>query len=276
MPADSIVLLNQKGGVGKTSTCHHLAGTLAKDGRRILLVDNDPQASLTQGLFGPQVTRDLEPGQTIAAAYSGAAIPEQIIRRTEIDGIDLIPGSRHAMRYNVPEPWAADRELQLGIRDVVDAVRDRYDLVLIDCPPNLHLASWAALVASDFVVVPLQPEDYGSQGIIDVQESVALVAELANPALSILGYLITMHQPRRSVHKLYEETLRAQHGDDVFATRIPHAAEFPEAIAYRKPIAQYKPKGAAAKAIKALADELLSRLEVRRNRIGLPREVEAA
>lgn len=276
MAAVSITLLNQKGGVGKTSTCHHLAGTLAATGRRVLLVDNDPQSSLTQGLFGPQATRDLDPAGTIAAVYTGVAVPEQIIHRTEIAGIDLVPGSRHAMKYNNAEPWTADRDLQLGIREIVEAVRDRYDLILIDCPPNLHLCSWAALVASDFVVVPLQPEDYGSQGIIDVQESVALVAELANPSLSILGYLITMAQPRRSIHQMYEETLRAQYGDDVFSTRIPHAAEFPEAIAYRKPIAQYKPRGAAAKAIKALADELLARVESRRNLTALPGEAEAA
>ena len=192
MPAVSIVLLNQKGGVGKTSTCHHLAGTLAKEGKRILLVDNDPQASLTQGLFGPQVTRDLDPGQTVAAVYADNAVPEQVIHRTEIPGIDLVPGSRHAMKYNNAEPWAAGRDLQIGLREVVEAVRDRYDMVLIDCPPNLHLCSWAALVASDFLIVPLQPEDYGAQGIIDVQESVALVTELANPGLSLLGYLITM------------------------------------------------------------------------------------
>jgi chromosome partitioning protein len=268
MPAVSIVLLNQKGGVGKTSTCHHLAGTLAQGGKKILLVDNDPQASLTQGLFGPQTTRDLDPRSTIAAVYSGPAVAEQIIHRTEISGIDLVPGSRYAMKYNNAEPWAADRDLQIGLRDVIEAVRDRYDVILIDCPPNLHLCSWAALVASSHLIVPLQPEDYGAQGIIDVQESVALVTELANPGLSLLGYLITMFNARKSIHKMYEETLRARYGPDVFATRIPHAAEFPEAIAFRKPIAQYKPKGAAAKAIQALADELQGRLDARRTHLG--------
>ena len=89
----------------------------------------------------------------------------------------------------------------------------------------------------------------------------ALVTELANPGLSLLGYLITMFNARKSIHKMYEETLRTQYGDDVFATRIPHAAEFPEAIAFRKPVAQYKPKGAAAKAIQALADEIQVRLD---------------
>ena len=131
------------------------------------------------------------------------------------------------MKFNNAEPWAADRELQVAIRDVVEDVRDRYDLILIDCPPNLHLCSWAALVASDYLIVPLQPEDYGAQGIIDVRESVDLVTELANPGLQLLGYLITMVNPRKSIHKMYEETLREQYGDLVFETRIPHAAEFP-------------------------------------------------
>jgi chromosome partitioning protein len=268
MPAVSIVLLNQKGGVGKTSTCHHLAGTLAKDGKKVLLVDNDPQASLTQGLFGPQATRGLDPAHTVAAVYADNAVPEQIIHRTEIAGIDLVPGSRHAMKYNNAEPWTAGRDLQVGLREVVEAVRDRYDMVLIDCPPNLHLCSWAALVASDCLIVPLQPEDYGAQGIIDVQESASLVTELANPGLWLLGYLITMFNGRKSIHKMYEETLRGQYGDDVLATRIPHAAEFPEAIAFRKPVAQYKPKGAAARAIQSLADEILARLDGRRGHLG--------
>src|SRR4051794_6446065 len=144
-----ICLLNQKGGVGKTSTCHHLAGTLAKDGKQVLLVDNDPQASLTQGLFGPKLARDLDPGRTIAAAYSGGAVADRVVHRTEIAGIDLVPGSRSAMEYNNARPWAADRDLQAGIRDVVDQVRGLYDFILIDCPPNLHLCSWAALVAAD-------------------------------------------------------------------------------------------------------------------------------
>jgi chromosome partitioning protein len=268
MPAVSLVLLNQKGGVGKTSTCHHLAGTLAKAGRRVLLIDNDPQASLTQGLFGPQATRAFELETTVAAIYRGEAIPEQIIHATEIPGIELIPGSRHAMKYNNAEPWKAERDLQVGLREVVDAVRDRYDMILIDCPPNLHLCSWAALVACDHLIVPLQPEDYGAQGIIDVQESFELVIELANPHLKLLGYLITMVNPRKSIHKMYEETLREQYGDLVFATRIPHAAEFPEAIAYRKPVALYKPKGAAAKAIQALAEEIEVRLGEGKHRIG--------
>jgi chromosome partitioning protein len=126
--------------------------------------------------------------------------------------------------------------------------------VLIDCPPNLHMCLWAALVASDYLIVPLAPEDYASQGIADVQESIEMVQAGPNPSLGLLGYLITMAAPRKTIHHLYEERLRSLYGDEVFAARVPEAIDYVEAIA------QYKPKGAPAKAIRAVADEILARL----------------
>jgi chromosome partitioning protein len=256
-----VTMLNQKGGVGKTSCTHHLAGTLAQAGRRVLLVDNDPQSSLTQGFWGPVVARQVDSTATVAAIYAGdRPFPEQVIHPTGIAGIDLVPGSRRSTSHNVPDPHLADPEIQGCLRAFLDEVRERYDLVMIDCPPNLHLCSWAALVASDHLIVPLQPEDYGAQGIIDVQESVARVLEGPNPSLNLLGYLITMINTRKSIHKLYEEMLRSLYGSKVFATMVPEAVDFVEAIAQRKPVAQFKPKGVAAKSIKALADELERRL----------------
>ena len=259
----TITLLNQKGGVGKTSTCHHLAGTLAQLGRRLLLVDNDPQSSLTQGLWGPSVALGVNPAETIAAVYAGEALADRIIKPAGIPGVDLVPGSVRSTRHNVPCPYEADWDAQTCLRSFLDEVRDRYDLILIDCPPNLHLCSWAALVASDYLIVPLQPEDYGAQGIAEVQDSVARVVSGPNPGLRVLGYLITMVQARRSIHQLYEAQLRTAYGDEVFTARVPEATEFVEAVARRMPIAQYKPKGAAAKAVKALAEEVLARLESR-------------
>jgi chromosome partitioning protein len=258
-----ITALNQKGGVGKTSTCHHLAGTLALMGRRVLLVDNDPQSSLTQGLLGPSAALAIDPAETVAAVYAGDAFPEQVVRPSGIAGVDLVPGSVHSTRHNVPVPHEADWGAQTCLRSFLADVRDRYDLVLIDCPPNLHLCSWAALVASDYLVVPLQPEDYGAQGIADVQAAAARVVAGPNPGLALLGYLITMVSPRRTVHQLYEERLRAAYGLDVFEARIPEAADFVEAVARRLPIAHYKPKGAPAKAIRALAEELEARLRAK-------------
>ncbi len=114
------------------------------------------------------------------------------------------------------------------------------------------------LIASDAQIVPLQAEDYGAQGIMDVQDSVGMVTSGPNPNLRLLGYLITMFNSRKTIHQMYAKQLRELYGDDVFAAAIPHAADYPEAIAYRKPVAMYKPRSAAAKAIKALAEELES------------------
>jgi len=257
----TVVLLNQKGGVGKSSCTHHLSGTLAKMGRRVLLCDVDPQSSLTQGWIGPVATRQLDPAGTVAAVLRGdRPHPGQVVIPTGLPGVDLVPGSRAAASFNVPDPHLADPEAQVALREFLDEAAAGYDLVLIDCPPNLHLCSWAALVASDHLIVPLQPEDYGAQGLGPVQESVELVAGGPNRGLNLLGFLLTMHNPRLAIHKLYETLLREQYGPAVFETRIPYAADFKEAIARRQTIAQYKPRGASAKAVKALADELLARL----------------
>src|SRR3954468_9663287 len=256
-----ICLLNQKGGVGKTSTCHHLGGTLACDGKKVLLIDNDPQASLTQGFWGPLVTRQLDPAETIAAVLGGEEpYPAAVIKPTGIDGIDILPGSKRATSFNVPDPHLTDPAIQFTLKAFIEEVKDSYDYVIIDCPPNLHLCSWVALVSSDHLIVPLKPEDYGAQGIIDVQESVDLVLSGPNPGLKPLGYLITMMNVRKSIHKLYEETLRARYGPAVFETRVTEAVDYLEALNQRLTVAQYKPKGAAAKTMKALAEEIDHRL----------------
>jgi chromosome partitioning protein len=258
----TITVLNQKGGVGKTSTCHHLSGVLAETGRRVLLVDNDPQSSLSQGFFGPVATRAFDPSETIAAIYRGdRPYPDQVIRPTGLAGVDIVPGSRAASLHNVPAPYDRDDDEQRCLRSFLEEVGDEsYDVCLIDCPPNLHLCSWSALVASDYLVVPLQPEDYGAQGIMDVQESVDLVQAGPNPSLKLLGFLLTMVVARKSVHQIFERNIRTLYGEDVFASVVPESAPYAEAIMERKTISQYKPKGSPAKSIRAVAEELLARI----------------
>ena len=257
-----ITILNQKGGVAKTSTTHHLAGTLALMGKRVLAIDNDPQSSLSQGTWGPDAALSIDPSGTIAAIYRGdQPFPEAVIRETPTSGVFILPGHRDATEFNVPMPHRAPADQQACLRDFLAEVEGRFDVVLIDNPPNLHLCSWASLVASDWLVVPTQPEDYGAQGLREVHLSMAMVQAAANPDLRLLGYLLTMVSPRRAVHQLYEESLRRDYGDLVFAARVPEAPDFVEAIMGRMPICRHKPRGASAKAIRALADELLARIE---------------
>jgi chromosome partitioning protein len=258
-----VSLQNQKGGVAKTTTTWNIAGSLAAMGRRVLLLDNDPQSSLTQGAWGPTATRSLDPSATIAACYRGERpFPDAVIHPSGVDGVDLVPGSGAATSYNLPDPHLLDEDAQTCLRSLLEECRDRYDLVLIDNPPNLHLCSWAAMVASDYLLVPVQPEDYGAQGLADVHRSLSLVRAAGHP-IALLGYVLTLVQARRSVHQAYEQRLRALYGDAVLAARVPHAVDFVEAIAQRLPVAKYKPRGASAKAIKALAEEVLARIETR-------------
>jgi chromosome partitioning protein len=259
----TIAAVNLKGGVGKTSLVLHLAGALAQLGRRVLAVDADPQASLTAGFLGIEEARALGPAMTVAAVLGGNdPYPEAVVRRTAFGGIDLLPGSRYAVGYNVPHPHLAPYEEQVRLRDFLASVRGAYDLVLVDCPPNLHLCSWAAMAAADALLVPVQPENFGSQGTVDVLESAAAVRATVNSALGEAWFVVSMLQTRRAVHAAFVESLRAGHGRSVFAAAIPEAVDFVEAVVALKPVGFLKPKGAAAKAVRAVAEELLARLAV--------------
>ncbi|WP_435011963.1 ParA family protein (plasmid) [Tundrisphaera lichenicola] len=256
-----IAAVNLKGGVGKTSTVLHLSGALAQMGRRVLTVDADPQSSLTAGFLGIDEARALDPAATIAAVLAGDdPYPEAVIRPTQFDGISLLAGSRHAVGFNVPNPHLAPYEDQVRLREFLGYVRANFDVVIIDCPPNLHACSWAAMAAADALLVPVQPENFGSQGTVDVLESAAAVRATINPDLGPAWFVVSMLAARRAIHQAFVEGLRAGHGNAVFRSAIPEAVDFVEAVVALKPLCYHKPKGASAKAVRAVAEELLGRL----------------
>lgn len=261
MPPVTVALLNQKGGVGKTSSCFHLSATLARSGRRVLLVDNDPQASLTQGFFGPDGMRSIPHEATVAALYDPDAdpAPESLVRPTGVPGVSLVPGSIALTDWNLPAriEWGTS---PFGLRTFLGEVGEGFDLVLVDCAPNLNLCAWAALIAADRLVIPLQAEDFGSQGIAPVLECLCTVQNGPNPDVSLAGFLLTMFDRRLAVHTTYEAMLRELYGSEVFANAVPRAKDFVEAVACRRPIALHKPRSAPAKALAAVADELLARV----------------
>jgi chromosome partitioning protein len=148
----------------------------------------------------------------------------------------------------------------VALVEIMRVLGPRYDIVLVDCPPNLYLATWAALAASDALIIPVQPEDYGVQGLSAVERSINMVRATVNPRLVMLGVIVSMYGTRKVVHQTYDELLRATYGETVFTTRVPHAVDLPEATMNHTPLAWYKPRSATAKALAALADEVLQRL----------------
>ena len=255
-----VALVNQKGGVGKTSTTMHLGGALARRGLRVLVADNDPQSSLTKGLLGVGQARALDPATTIYALYTELPVPpEDLIRDTGFAGLSLLAGSPHAGDFNVPRPHQvnpADQERLLdGFRDLAGD----FDIVLVNCAPSLQLNTWAALIAADAALIPTQPELYGGQGLAEVRDWCYLVEKARGRAVPVAGIIVTMFNSRRAMHKLFAERLRTEY-TDVLDSMIPEATEFPEAIYERKPIHWFKPRSAAARAVDALASEVMARL----------------
>lgn len=272
-----ISLLNEKGGVGKTSLCLHLGGMLAADGRRVLLIDNDPQGSLTKGFIGPKAAGLIPAKNSTAALYDDHVAPtaEALITPTKFDRLFIVPCSTAAdpragfefvpaptamkwVNMSGPELW---RDSEDGIREFTEEAGEQFDIILIDCPPNTQRCAWSALAASDFVIVPLQPEDYGSQGLLPVQQAIASCRKYANPKLRLLGYLLSMIDKRLQVHKKYEDEIRTEHGNKTFVNVIPTAKDFKEAVGDRMPISHYKAKCSAAQAVGVVIQEMFRRME---------------
>jgi chromosome partitioning protein len=263
MSALVLCMFNQKGGVGKSSTVFHLGGHFSKvEGWRVLVCDMDPQASLTQGFFGQPIVDSLAEEDSIAALFGDnndlSFSITRLVRPTGFDRLSIIPGSHYLHRFNVPEPKKAGLH-QVVLRDSLADLKDDYDLILLDCPPNPYLCAWASLVASDFVIVPFQPEDYGCQGIKKMNQTIADVLAQANENIRLVGYLLTMVR-RAGLHVAFEKELRAIYGDKLFKVVVPEAIDFPMSIASRQPVSYFKPRSAASKVMKVLADEFVNRV----------------
>lgn len=257
--ARTICLINQKGGCGKSSTCFHLGGQLAAEGDRVLLVDADPQGSLSQAFFGSQGVELLTAGETLAAAFRQTTVldPGALVAVTPFDNLDIVRANHHLARYNTPEP----ETLGLGqyALDTFLSGLSGYDWVLVDCPPNLYACSWNALLASDDVLVPVPPEDFGTQGLRAVHQAIE-AAQTLNPRLRRLGHLVTRRDGRLLVHRAYEAKLRSLY-DDVLDTAIPEAVAFKVALMCREPVVFSSPKSRATQSVARLAVEVRQRID---------------
>ena len=252
-----LAIANQKGGVGKTTTTVNLAAGLAQAGKRVLLVDLDPQGNATMGSgIDKRALR-----QTVYHLLLGLATLEAVRARSETGGYDVLPANRELAGAEVEMVDLEHREARL--KTALAQVVDQYDFVLLDCPPSLSLLTLNGLVAADAVMIPMQCEYYALEGLSDLINTIKKVRAHLNPTIEIEGLLRTMFDPRNTLSQQVSDQLKSHFPDKVFDTIVPRNVRLAEAPSYGVPAVRFDAICKGSIAYLALADEVLWRTESR-------------
>ena len=260
VPARVLAVVNQKGGVGKTTTAINLSASLATAGYRILLIDCDPQANTTGGMGFRREKDDENHRLSIYDVMLGPTTIAESTQETVIPTLSLVPGSKNLIGANIELVGVDRREFRL--RDAIDAVRNEYTFIILDCPPALDLLTLNALVAADGLLVPLQAEYFALEGISELMETLDKVAQAFNPTLELEGVLLTMYDDRTNLSQQVTNNLREFFGEKLLRTTIPRNIRLAEAPSHGLPVALYDPKSRGAEAYRELAAEILERNDV--------------
>ena len=248
-----MAIINQKGGVGKSTTAINLSAALGELGKQVLLVDLDPQGNYSSGL-------GIEKSQVHNCVYdvllNDVAIEDVIIPDVG-EGLDLVPATINLAGAEVELVSEMARENRL--KDAVGSLRGKYDYVFIDCPPSLGLLTVNALVAADKLLIPIQCEFYALEGVTKLLDSMKRVKTRLNPTLDIFGVLLTMYDGRTTLSRQVVEEVRSYFGKTVFTTLIPRTVKLSEAPSFGQPITQYDPSGKGAQSYVNLAKEVVQR-----------------
>jgi len=248
----TIAVLNQKGGVGKTTTAVNMGAYLAKAGKSVLLVDLDPQGNATSGLGIDKQSLN----ETLYDALFNHQTAPSILMDTNIEGLQILPSNNNLAGAEVQLVSSLQRELQL--RQMLEQFH--HDIILIDCPPSLGLLTINALSASNYVLIPVQTEYYALEGLGQLLSVVQRVKEAINPGLEILGVLLTMFDSRTSLSDQVMNEVKKHFNDKVFETVIPRNVRLAEAPSFGQPISEHDKWSKGARAYKQLSKEVLKRI----------------
>lgn len=251
-----IAFANQKGGVGQTTTCVNLAAYVAAMGKKVLVVDLDPQGSATSGL-GIDKTKDLK---TIYDLISGDTAIDEVIKPTVLEGLDVIPSTVDLAGAEIEMVHMPQREKI--VKGILDNVKDRYDFIMIDCPPSLGLITVNALTACNSVIIPMLCEYYSLIGITQLMNTIRLIKFHLNPTIDVEGVVMTMKDNRSNLTKQVSDEILKFFGKKVFFTYIPRNIRLAEAPSHGEPILIYEPDSKGAESYLSLAEEFLNRNKI--------------
>ena len=256
-----ISIANQKGGVGKTTTCTNLAAYVAAMGKKVLVIDLDSQGNATSGL-GIEKNKTLK---TIYDLIAGDAEPNEVIKPTLVEGLDVIPANVDLAGLELEIVQMPQREKI--IKKALEPIKDNYDFIMIDCPPSLGLIPVNALTASDSVIIPIPCEFYPLEGLTQLMNTIKLIKYHLNPSIDIEGVVMTMKDKRSNLTTQVADEILRFFGKKVFFTYIPRNVRLAEAPSHGEPILIYEPSSKGAEAYMSLAEEFLDRNKVKYNPI---------